>query len=128
MPKGSYYAGRLDLTRVPLIIRPGNTVAPIEITLRNDMGQIDCTVNSPIPAMATNGVFFGSGSASPAIYAIRTGARVSRLSHPNALTTGTIPFPISPPEHITLSLWKTIAIWNCSTTRNWPASRQREKR
>src|SRR5215469_14104359 len=38
-------SGGVDLSREPLPIGPGNTVPPIEVTLRNDTGQIDCTVN-----------------------------------------------------------------------------------
>jgi len=34
-----------NLAREPLLIGPGNTAAPIEITLRNDVGSIACTVN-----------------------------------------------------------------------------------
>jgi hypothetical protein len=43
----SITSGGADLTREPLLIGPGNAAAPIEITLRNDVGSIVCTVNRP---------------------------------------------------------------------------------
>jgi hypothetical protein len=48
----SMTSGGADLTREPLIVGPGNTTAPIQIALRDDGGQIHCTVNtasSPAP-------------------------------------------------------------------------------
>jgi hypothetical protein len=42
----SMTSGGVDLAREPLVIGPGNTTAPIQITLRNDGGQIAGTVNS----------------------------------------------------------------------------------
>jgi hypothetical protein len=43
----SITSGGADLTREPLVVGPGNTAAPLEITLRNDVGSIVCTVNRP---------------------------------------------------------------------------------
>jgi hypothetical protein len=51
MPYEGYVAsiasGSADLTRQPLDIGPGSSSAPIQITLRNDGGQIQCVVNPP---------------------------------------------------------------------------------
>lgn len=38
----------VDLSRKPLVIGPGNTTAPIEITLRNDGGAISGRINQPL--------------------------------------------------------------------------------
>ncbi len=48
---GPYYAssvisGVADLLQEPLVIGPGNTAEPIEITLRNDMGLLECTAKT----------------------------------------------------------------------------------
>jgi len=60
-----------DLAREPLLIGPGNTAAPIEITLRNDVGSISCTVNRPPVAADTPG--HGSGELSiTMVYAFST--------------------------------------------------------
>jgi len=48
----SMTSGGADLTREPLIVGPGNTTASIQIALRNDGGQIQCTVN-PAASSAT---------------------------------------------------------------------------
>ncbi len=45
-------SGGADLTREPLIVDPGDTAAPIQIVLRNDGGQVQCTINSPQSAAA----------------------------------------------------------------------------
>jgi hypothetical protein len=42
----SISSGGADLAREPLTIGPGGSSAPIEITLRNDTGEIECTVDS----------------------------------------------------------------------------------
>jgi len=42
----SITSGGTDLTREPLTIGPGGSSAPIEIMLRNDTGEIECTVDS----------------------------------------------------------------------------------
>jgi len=41
----SITSGGVDLAREPLTIGPGNTSAPIEVTLRNDTGSITGTIN-----------------------------------------------------------------------------------
>jgi hypothetical protein len=42
----SMTSGGVDLAREPLVIGPGSTTVPIQITLRNDGGQISGTVSS----------------------------------------------------------------------------------
>ena len=87
-------SGGVDLRREPLIIGPGNNVPPIEVTLRNDTGQIDCTVNGPTTrTIATNGFVISSGGEGPFVYAIPAGARASRFSRQNTVTGGTASFP-----------------------------------
>lgn len=54
-PFNNYYvssvtSGGVDLAREPLVAGPGSTVAPIEITLRNDAGKISGQTNSPSTA------------------------------------------------------------------------------
>jgi hypothetical protein len=52
----SITSGGVDLARDPLVICPGNSAAPIEITLRNDGGSISGTVNqSPATGPGANG-------------------------------------------------------------------------
>ncbi len=86
-------SGGVDLRREPLIIGPGNTVPPIEITLRNDFGQIDCIVNgASIRTLATNGVISPGGEGAM-VYAIPAGARASRFSHQNTVAGGTVSIP-----------------------------------
>jgi hypothetical protein len=53
----SITSGGVDLAHEPLVIGPGNTAEPIQITMRNDGGQISGTVNSTFSAAAS-----GSGS------------------------------------------------------------------
>ena len=57
---GRYYAasvtsGKTDLLQDPLVIGPGNSAQPIEITLRNDMGFLECTSKTaPSPSSTSN--------------------------------------------------------------------------
>ena len=53
-------SGGSDLSRQPLIVGPGNSTAPIQVTLRNNTGQIQCTINAqpatePAPDAAAPG-------------------------------------------------------------------------
>ncbi len=43
----SITSGSTDLTREPLVVSAGGTAAPIEVTLRNDWGQINGMVHMP---------------------------------------------------------------------------------
>lgn len=84
-------SGATDLTREPLVIGPGNSVAPIEVTVRNDGGTIECTVNNSANTGERNDVGRSDGgrnngfvlhtfvSNGPVVYAIPTGPRFSRL-------------------------------------------------
>jgi hypothetical protein len=52
----SIASGGVDLARDPLVIGPGNSTTPIEITLRNDAGSISGTINqSPATGPGANG-------------------------------------------------------------------------
>lgn len=78
-------SGATDLMREPLVIGPGNSVAPIEVTVRNDGGAIDCTLpNAPkADAQSGSGMIRGYyGGFSPdasQVYAIPSGSRFSRV-------------------------------------------------
>ncbi|MBB6144616.1 hypothetical protein HNQ77_002572 [Silvibacterium bohemicum] len=49
----SITCGGTDLTREPLVIGPGNTTAPIEITIRNDFGTLKGQLNQSSTAAAS---------------------------------------------------------------------------
>ena len=88
-------SGGVDLTTNPLTIGPGNSVAPVEITLRNDTGQMDCTINRPavrtMPgARVISSPFIGTG---PMVYAIPARGRISRLANSNSATAGPVSLP-----------------------------------
>jgi hypothetical protein len=51
----SITSGGVDLAREPLTVSPDNAASPIEITLRNDYGEIDCTFNTPEEETAAAG-------------------------------------------------------------------------
>lgn len=73
-------SGATDLTREPLVIGPGNSVPPIEVTVRNDAGTIDCTLNNISRTDAQNSDFIsGFVPNGPVVYAIPTVPRFSRL-------------------------------------------------
>jgi hypothetical protein len=67
-------SGGVDLTKDPLVVGPGSTTEPIEITLRNDTGEIDFTLNAP-PAANQNAGEEASELSGAAVYAIPTGTR-----------------------------------------------------
>ena len=49
----SITSGGTDLMREPLVIGPGNSTAPIEVTLRNDVGSISGQLNQSASAATT---------------------------------------------------------------------------
>ncbi len=57
-------SGGVDLAREPLVVGPGGATQPIDITVRNDAGQISCTVHSSAAQSGTIGQAF--------VYAIST--------------------------------------------------------
>jgi hypothetical protein len=61
-------SGGVDLMKEPLVVGAGNSTAPIEITLRNDGGQIDCVV-----------VDRSGGPSGAQVYAIPMGPHISRI-------------------------------------------------
>jgi hypothetical protein len=83
-------SGGADLTKEPLVVGAGNTVAPIQVTVRNDGGQINCSVNSP-PLQSPAQVriravsFGGSGFAA---YAIPVEKSISRVFQAGAGING----------------------------------------
>lgn len=102
-------SGGVDLMREPLTIGPGNTVPPIEVTLRNDTGQIDCTVNGTAPRLApTDGLISSSWNyAGPAVYAIPAGARFSKRTLSNIVASGPVSIPnVAPGTYHVMALDK----------------------
>jgi hypothetical protein len=95
----SISSGGSDLTRQPLIVGPGNSTAPIQVTLRNNTGQIECTVNA---AAGTEGDPDAAAKGSPAaapgevkpifIYAIPTFQTSSQI--PQGQGRGTQPIAL----------------------------------
>ena len=72
----SITSGGGDLTRAPLVVGPGNSSLPIQIVMRDDAGQIQCTVNAA--ADSTAGPPLGEMSLS-FVYAIpefQTGSQI----------------------------------------------------
>jgi hypothetical protein len=69
----------VDLLREPLVVGPGNTAEPIEITLRNDSGEIDCSPSAP-PVEAADGQYSGNGvDQNTVCYAVPVGPRISSI-------------------------------------------------
>jgi hypothetical protein len=71
-------SGGVDLMKDPLVVGPGGATEPIQITLRNDGGEIDCTLNAP------PGLDQGSGEdtaqlGAAMVYAIPAGPRSTNL-------------------------------------------------
>jgi hypothetical protein len=88
----SITSGDTDLAREPLTIGPGSSGAPIEITLRNDTGEIECTVNSEANAGAATGA--GSGEVKQVfVYAIPQFAYMGRIPHIPAALIGNFELP-----------------------------------
>lgn len=85
-------SGATDLTREPLVIGPGNSVPPIEVTVRNDGGTIECTLNHVPVAEVPNqsGVISGLMPNAPVAYAIPAGPRFSRLPQSSFSPSGSL--------------------------------------
>jgi hypothetical protein len=84
----SITSGGVDLAREPLVVGPGGTSAPIEIILRNDSGELECTVNSA-PA-AAEGASFAGMVPSVYVYAIPmfpSAARIPEITVTEGATT-----------------------------------------
>jgi hypothetical protein len=58
----SVSSGGVDLLREPLLVAPGGSAAPIEITMRDDMASFDGTVEGANPQLASLG---SPGTAAP---------------------------------------------------------------
>ena len=86
----SITSGNTDLSREPLTLGLGGSSAPVEITLRNDMGNIECTLNSPANADAADA---GSGEVKQVFaYAIPQFAYSGRIPQAFGTTSGTYEF------------------------------------
>jgi len=92
----SITSGGVDLSREPLVVAIGSTAAPIQITLRNDVGEIECTVNPSSPAGPAN------PSQSPEvsftfIYAIPVAQTQSHIQPALSQGPGQVTIPNLPP-------------------------------
>jgi hypothetical protein len=88
----SITSGGTDLTREPLTIGPGSSGAPIEITLRNDTGEIEGTVNSEANAGAATGA--GSGEVKQGfVYAIPQFPHMGRIAQIPGAPIGNFELP-----------------------------------
>jgi hypothetical protein len=82
-------SGGVDLTKDPLVLGAGNSTAPIEITLRNDGGTINCILNSSLTQSADSGSFgFFSGASGVAVYAIPMEQGISYISQAEPVMNG----------------------------------------
>jgi hypothetical protein len=70
----SIASGGVDLMREPLAVGVGSSAEPIHITVRNDFGEIDCTVNSVVAEPSTPDMQFYLMH-SPVVFAIPDGPR-----------------------------------------------------
>jgi hypothetical protein len=91
----SITSGGSDLARDPLILGAGGTAAPIEVTLRNDWGEIECDVKAANGELAA-GVAAGAEIGSIHLVAIPQFATASRipqmtLGNPGQFTWNQIP-------------------------------------
>jgi len=96
----SITSGGSDLSRQPLIVGPGNSTVPIQVTLRNNTGQIQCTVNSPAAtepasvATAAGATGAAPGEVKPIfLYAIPTTQTSSQIPQTQGQGTDSITFP-----------------------------------
>ena len=80
----SITSGGVDLMREPLVVGPGNSTEPIEIALRNDGGEIDCTVSSPPVEGGDAEAAADDGSDSLFVFAIPAGPRTPMLPQAGA--------------------------------------------
>ncbi len=88
----SITSGSTDLAREPLTIGPGGSSAPIEITLRNDTGEIECKVDSGANAASAAGP--GSGEIQLiSVYAIPQFAHSGRIAEILGAPIGNFGFP-----------------------------------
>ena len=76
-------SGGVDLMKDPLVVGPGGTTEPIEVTLRNDAGEIDFTLNA-LPGANQSAGEDAAELGGVAVYAIPTGARVVNLPRAGA--------------------------------------------
>jgi hypothetical protein len=93
-----YYAsaitsGGTDLLREPLVIGPGNGVPPIEITVRNDIGRIECWSKTS-PAAVQAGSPGEVDIALTFVYAIRQSPGTQRIYQSVAQFRGNQSIPL----------------------------------
>jgi hypothetical protein len=87
----SITSGGVDLAREPLVVGPGGAVAPIEITIRNDGGMINGTINPSPPG--NSGSSSGEGETNMIFaYAIPQFPSTAQISGEVAMGSGHINF------------------------------------
>jgi hypothetical protein len=100
----SITCGGVDLARDPLVVGPGNTTAPIVITLRNDAGGISGKIDPSSSASgdSVNGV----GEVTSAfVFAVPLFPTTSQMSRTTALASSQFTFPnLAPGSYLLFAL------------------------
>lgn len=113
----SIYSGSTDLLREALVIGPGGNAQPIQITLRNDTGFLECTAKADSAAMSEQGAGIeqgaesdrGAADATPIpVYAISSGSAPHRIyfSYAQAAGVPAPPLPLPPGNYLVLAFEK----------------------
>ena len=98
----SITSGGIDLTREPLLIGPGGSTPPIEITLRNDLGRLACTVAGP--SFTTQATGPASGEMNLAyVYAIPLFPSLTRLQQATAQLPGPVSMSLAPGSYLVVA-------------------------
>jgi hypothetical protein len=111
----SMTSGAVDLMQEPLTVGPGNSVAPIEITMRDDMGEIDCTFNTEMasPQGGSAAGRFLAAMSGPAVFAVPVGPAASRAPHMGFSAMGRVQIPNLPP-----GTYRVMAVENAAELSN----------
>ena len=106
----SITSGDTDLAREPMTIGPGGSGAPIEITLRNDAGEIEGTVNSEANGGAATGASSGEVKL-VFVYAIPQFAYTGRIMPMPAGSIGNFELPnLAPGTYSVIAFDRNIEI------------------
>ena len=106
----SITSGDTDLAREPMTIGPGSSGAPIEITLRNDAGEIEGTVNSEANGGAATGASSGEVKL-VFVYAIPQFAYTGRIMPMPAGSIGNFELPnLAPGTYSVIAFDRNIEI------------------
>jgi len=101
----SITSGSTDLLREPLIIGAGSSVQPIQITLRNDTGFLQCTTKAGLASVPDQGA---AGASPIPVYAIPTDSGPHRIysSYVQSISLPMPPLPLPPGKYLVLAFEK----------------------